>query len=176
MAGYGAAKYGMAGSGRVSYGAVGYGGIWHGADGLAMVRFGWFGYGQARPASVGQGPARFDLAGCGWARTGVAGYGSARFGNLEFGRGAFARPVSASFEKGNEHDMTILLTIGALCVGIIIGVLVGGWARQPAINGLTEENRRLRAELALTRGNEGRWQIAVAELKAQLEDAREMMN
>jgi Na+/glutamate symporter len=69
-----------------------------------------------------------------------------------------------------------LIAIGVAIFGLFAGFLLGAWVRQDSINGLTEENRRLRAELALTRGNEGRWQIAVAELKAQLEDAREMMN
>lgn len=64
--------------------------------------------------------------------------------------------------------ITTLIAIGAAAFGIVAGFFIGAWVRQDSINGLTETNRRLTNELSLTRGNEGRWQLAVADLKAQL--------
>ena len=72
--------------------------------------------------------------------------------------------------------MMILLTIGAAAAGVVVGFFIGTYIRQQAIAGLTEANRALRNELSLTRGIEGRFQMAVADLKSQLEDMRETLN
>jgi hypothetical protein len=71
---------------------------------------------------------------------------------------------------------TILFTIGGIAAGIIAGFFLGAWARQDSFDYLEMANRCLMDELTLTQRNEERLQLAMCELKAQLEGARDVIN